>query len=148
MSTYTQILYQVVFGTKHHARTMVKPGRDHLFRYIGGILTSKNCHPHAINGVENHLHILMDLHPSVALSDLVKTIKLASSKFIKENQIFPKFKGWQRGYGAFTYSQDRKDILIRYIQNQEVHHTKKTFTDEYVNLLIEHEIEYDEKYLF
>ena len=147
MSSYTQILYQIVFGTKHHARTMVKSGRDDLFRYMAGILQGKNCYPHAINGVENHLHILLYLHPSVALSDLVKTIKLASSKFIKENQIFPKFAGWQRGYGAFTYSQDRKDILIRYIQNQEVHHAKKSFKDEYVGLLVEHDIDFDEKYL-
>jgi len=147
MSTYTQILYQIVFSTKNRERTLVAEYRKELFKYIWGILQNKKCHLYQMNGVEDHLHILTHLHPSVALADLIKDIKLASSKFIKEKTIFPDFNGWQDGYGAFTYSIDRKDILINYIKNQEEHHRVKTFREEYIELLQEHGVEFDEKYL-
>ena len=147
MSTYTQILYQIVFGTKNRAPVLASNGRKDLFRYIAGILENKKCHLYQINGVDDHLHILTHLHPSIALSDLVKDIKLASTKFIKEKGIFPDFAGWQEGYGAFTYSSDRKETLINYIKNQEEHHRTKTFREEYIALLIEQGIAYDEKYL-
>ena len=147
MSTYTQILYQIVFSTKNRERALVSEHRTALFRYISGILENKKCHLYQINGVEDHLHILTHLHPSVALADLVKDIKLASTKFIKEKRLFPVFTGWQDGYGAFTYSMDRKDVLINYIKNQEGHHKAKTFREEYIDFLIEHGISYEEKYL-
>lgn len=147
MSTYTQILYQIVFGTKHRARTLDRCGRPELFRYITGILESKKCHVYQVNGVEDHVHILVSLHPSVALSDLVKDIKLASTKLIKEKNLFANFAGWQDGYGAFTYSRDRKEILINYIRNQEEHHRQKSFRDEYVELLQEEGVTFDERYL-
>ena len=119
MSTYTQILYQIVFSTKNRERTLIAKYRKELFQYIWGILQNKKCHLYQVNGVEDHLHILTHLHPSVSLADLITDIKLASSKFIKEKNIFPNFNGWQDGYRAFTYSPDRKDILIAYIKNQE-----------------------------
>ena len=147
MSTYTQILYQIVFSTKYRERVLVAPHRKELFNYIAGILENKNCDVYQINGVEDHLHILMRLHPSVALSGLVKDIKLASSKYLKERGLFPLFNGWQVGYGAFTYSVERRKILIEYIRRQEEHHRVKTFPDEYRKLLDDHEVEYDEKYL-
>lgn len=147
MSTYTQILYQIVFSTKNREPTLVSTHRNDLFKYISGILENKKCHLYQINGVEDHLHILTHLHPSVALSSLVKDIKLASTKFIKEKGLFPAFNGWQDGYGAFTYSIDRKDILINYIKNQEDHHRLRTFREEYIELLKEHGVEYDERYL-
>ena len=147
MSTYTQILYQIVFSTKNREHTLITLHRADLFKYISGILENKKCHLYQINGVEDHLHILTHLHPSMALSDLVKDIKLASTKFIKENGLFPQFGGWQDGYGAFTYSIDRKDILINYIKNQERHHQKKSFREEYIELLNEQGVQYEEKYL-
>lgn len=147
MSTYTQILYQIIFGTKNRERTLSADRRDELFKYISGIIQNKKCHLYQINGVEDHIHILTHLHPSVALADLVKGIKLASTKFIKEKNLFINFKGWQDGYGAFTYSIDRKQILINYVLNQVEHHQKKTFREEYVELLHEQGIEFDEKYL-
>ncbi len=147
MSTYTQILYQIVFGTKHREPTLEAAGRPELFRYISGLLENKKCHVYQINGVADHLHILLALHPSVALSELVKDIKLSSTKLIKEKLLFPRFSGWQEGYGAFTYATDRKQTLINYIRNQEVHHRKKSFRDEYVELLDEHHVDFDEKYL-
>lgn len=147
MSTYTQILYQIVFGTKNRERTLTVNNRKELFKYICGILQNKKCHLYQINGVEDHLHILTHLHPSVALADLIKDIKLASSKYIKEKNLFPKFNGWQDGYGAFTYSIDRKDVLINYIKNQEERHRIKTFREEYIELLQAHGIDFEEKYL-
>ena len=147
MSTYTQILYQIVFGTKNREKTLIAPNRHELFKYIWGILKKKNCHLYRINGVEDHLHIVTHLHPSVSLASLIKDIKLASSDFIKSNNIFQKFGGWQDGYGAFTYSIKEKDRLIEYVKNQEEHHKTETFRAEYVKLLNEHGIEFDEKYL-
>ena len=147
MSTYTQIIYQIVFGTKHHERTLIKDNREKLFKYISGILVNKKCHLYRINGVEDHLHIVTHLHPSVSLSSLVKDIKIASSENIKQNNLFPKFGGWQEGYGAFTYSIKEKDRLIEYVKDQEEHHKIKTFREEYIELLNENGIEFDEKYL-
>ena len=126
---------------------MNKENRDELYAYIVGVLENKKCHPFRINGIEDHIHILTDIHPSVSLSDLVKDIKISSSKFIKEKNLFPGFISWQEGYGAFTYSIREKEILINYIKNQEEHHRKKTFREEYIELLNEYEISYEEKYL-
>ena len=114
MSTYTQILYQIVFRTKNSEPTLVEPDRENLYRYMGGILKNKKCHLYRIGGVENHIHIITHIHPSVALASLVKDLKLASSDYIK---------------------------------NQKRHHKKETFRNEYINLLKEHQIEFDEKYL-
>ena len=127
MSTYTQILYQIVFSTKNREQTLTKPNREDLYKYIGGILNNKHCHLYRINGVEDHLHIVTHLHPSVALAALIKDIKLASSDYIKKDDIFKKFNGWQDGYGAFTYSIKEKNRLIEYVINQEEHHKTKTF---------------------
>jgi REP element-mobilizing transposase RayT len=148
MSTYTQILYHIVFSTKNRERTLNKANREQLFKYIWGILKNKQCHLYQINGVEDHLHILTHIHPSLSLSGLVKDIKLASGGFIKEQGLFSGFNGWQDGYGAFTYSYTQKDILINYIKNQEEHHKKLSFEEEYIQLLKEHNIEFEEKYLF
>ena len=147
MSTYTQILYQIVFGTKYREKVLLKDGRDELFKYITGLIKNKNCHLYIINGVEDHIHIVTHLHPTVSLSSLVKDIKLASSIYIKEKNLFKDFINWQEGYGAFTYSIKEKDRLIEYVKNQVEHHRKKSFREEYVKLLDEHGIEFDEKYL-
>jgi len=147
MSTYTQIIYHIIFGTKYHQQILHKANRQKLFQYITGILQNKNCHLYQINGIENHIHILFHLHPTIALSDIVKDIKLASSKFIKENNLFTDFIGWQNGYGAFTYSISAKQTLIAYIQNQEEHHKVRNFKEEFIQLLKDNGIDFDEKYL-
>src|SRR5699024_5865330 len=131
MSTYTQILYQIVFSTKNRSRTLDKTNREWLFKDIWGIIKNKNCHLYRINGVEDHLHIVTHLHPTISLASFVKDIKLGSTAFIKENNLFPKFNGWQNGYGAFTYSIKEKERLIEYVKNQEEHHRKQTFREEY-----------------
>jgi len=97
--------------------------------------------------MEDHLHIVTHLHPTVALSDLIKDIKVASSLKIKEAGWFKHFRSWQEGYGGFTYSIKEKDRLIEYVKNQEEHHKKISFLDEFIDLLHEYEIEFDEKYL-
>ena len=148
MSTYTQILYHIVYSTKYQKATLISPNRPDLFRYIAGLLKHKQCHLYRINGVENHLHIVTHLHPAVSLASLVKDIKLASSEYIKEQALFPHFGGWQKGYGAFTYSIAEKDRLIHYVKDQEAHHARVTFREEYIALLTEHAIAFDEKYLF
>ena len=148
MGSYTQIIYQIVFSTYSRQRTLSVEGQDSLYKYISGVLKNKNCHLYQINGIEDHVHIVTHIHPSQSLASLVKDIKLASSKWIKENQVFKNFNGWQEGYGAFTYSIKEKDRLIEYVKNQKDHHKKVVFKEEYIELLKEHGIDYDEKYLF
>ncbi len=147
MSTYSQILYHIVFSTRNREKTLVKGNRKKLYKDIWGILKNKNCHLYRINGIEDHLHIITHLNPMISLSSLIKDIKLGSSTFIKENHLFPNFTGWQDGYGAFTYSIKEKDKLIEYVKNQEEHHREINFKDEYINLLNEQEIKFDQKYL-
>jgi len=148
MSTYTQILYQIVFSTKNQENTMIESGQEKLYKYIWGILKNKKCHLYRIGGVEDHLHIITHIHPTAAIAYLVKDMKLAASSFIKSQNIFPNFNGWQDGYGGFTYAISAKDNLIEYVKNQKDHHKKVSFRDEYISLLKEHGIEFDEKYLF
>jgi len=147
MSNYTQILYQIVFSTKNREHTLSKINRDELYKYIWGVLKNKNCHLYRIGGITDHIHIVTSLHPAISLSNLIKDIKLASSKHIKTFQLFSKFDGWQVGYGSFTYSFKDKDRLIEYVKNQEEHHATISFIDELKELLKEHGIEYDERYL-
>jgi REP element-mobilizing transposase RayT len=147
MGTYRQIFYQVVFGTKYRKPTIPIAHDEELYRYIGGIIKNKKCKLYRINGVEDHLHILSDLHPTVCLGDYVKDIKVASSLWMKESGKFPFFEGWQEGYGAFTYSEREKDMIINYIINQKEHHKTENFYDEFRRLLLENKIEFDEKYL-
>ena len=147
MSTYTQIIYQIVFSTKNRERTLSKNNRELLFKYISGLLNNKKCHLYVIGGVEDHIHILTHIHPCVSLSALVKDIKISTCGYIKEARLFQKFNGWQEGYGAFTYSIKEKQIIIDYILNQEQHHSKKSFKNEYFDLLTENDVLFEEKYL-
>jgi len=130
MSTYTQILYQIIFSTKERKNVLLENNREQLFKYIWGILKKKNCHLYRINGVEDHIHIFTYLHPSISLANLITDIKLASSDMIKNTKIFPGFSKWQIGYGAFTYSIKEKDKVIKYVKNQVENHKTETFIDE------------------
>lgn len=147
MGTYKQILYQIVFGTKNRKSTIDSRYEIELFQYIHGIIKNKGGKLYRINGMEDHIHILSDLHPTICLSDYIKDIKVASNVWMKESGKFPAFEGWQDGYGAFTYSIREKDLLINYIKNQKEHHRSESFYDEFKRLLIENGIEFDEKYL-
>lgn len=147
MSTYTQSLIQIVFSTKYREKTLTKPNREELFRYIWGVLKNNDCHLYRIGGINDHIHIATHIHPAVSVAELVKDIKLASSDYIKKQNLFPDFSGWQSGYGWFTYSFRDKDQLIEYVKNQEKHHEAKDYITELIELLKEHEVEFDEKYL-
>jgi putative transposase len=146
MSSYRQIYYQIVFGTKHRKPTLTQKHDVQLYKYISGIIKNKKCKLYCINGVEDHIHILCDIHPCVRLSELVKDIKVASSIWLKETGLFPDFEGWQEGYGAFTYSIRERNKIIGYINKQKQHHAREVFYDEYKRLLIENGVDFDEQY--
>ncbi|NDW13192.1 IS200/IS605 family transposase [Bacteroides sp. 214] len=147
MATYRQILYHIVFRTKNSERTLSQENISHLYKYIWGIISNKGCTLLRINGMEDHIHILSDLHPTVALSDYVKEIKTASSIWLKESGEFPHFKGWGTGYCALTYAFRDKDIITQYIKNQQEHHQRETFQDELKRILVEERVEFDEHFL-
>ncbi len=146
MSSYRQHLYHIVFRTKDSLSTIRQNHSNELYSYITGIIRQKNSHLYRINGVENHLHILTDMNPSIAPIDFVKDIKVSSSIWIKKNNLFPAFNGWAVGYGSFTCSYKDIDRLIEYIMNQQEHHQKISFEDEYRKLLLEYGIKPDEKF--
>jgi len=146
MSTYTQILYHLVFATKDRRPALSDARREELFRYMTGVIKNNQCRPIWINGVKDHVHLLMSVHPTVALAELVKDVKVASSVWIKENAVFPNFLNWQEGYGAFTHSLRDQPDLITYLKGQEEHHRRVTFEEEYRKLLLDAGIAFDERY--
>ncbi len=148
MSTYTQILYQIVFGSKDYTDFLNKENQGALFGYIVGMLNKRQCHSYQVGGYGNHVHILTHLSTSVTLADLVREIKKASHEMmLREKRSFNMFPGWQVGYGGFTYHISMKPVLIKYILNQEEHHLKITFKEEMINLLNENLIPFKEEYL-
>jgi REP element-mobilizing transposase RayT len=146
MSSYRQILYHIVFRTKNGEKTLSQEHIKDLYAYIMGIIKNKNCFLYRINGMEEHIHLLSDLHPSIALADYVRDIKTASSLWLKEQDNFPIFEGWADGYAALTYTWRDKEMIVNYIKNQQEHHKKVSFMDEYRRLLEEHGIVIDDKY--
>jgi len=146
MSSYRQLLYHLVFRTKDSLPTINQDHSDQLYAYITGIIKNMSSHLYRINGVENHLHILTDLHPSIALADFMKEIKASSSFWMKRTGNFPLFNGWSEGYGSFTCSYKDKGRLIDYVKYQQEHHRKLTFEEEYRSLLKEAGLEIDERY--
>jgi REP element-mobilizing transposase RayT len=146
MSGYRRILYHLVFRTKDSQRTLVVEHSKELFTYFLGILRTKDCFLYRINGMEDHMHILCDLHPTIALADLMRDIKTASSQWLKESGKFHEFSGWADGYAAFTYAWKDKEITINYIKNQQEHHKIESFEDELKRLLKENGIEFKENY--
>ena len=148
MSAYRQILYHIVFRTKRSERTINPEHRTDLHQYIWGIIKNKNCVLFRINSMEEHIHILSDLHPSVALADYILDIKISSAKWMKQSGFFPHFKGWGIKYCALTYSYHERDTLINYIKNQQEHHKKERFQDEIGRLFKEQGIDLDEKWFW
>jgi putative transposase len=146
--TYTQIYIQAVFAVKGRENLISNSWKNELYKYVAGIIKGKGQKPIIINGMPDHTHVFMGLQPSVALSDVVRDIKNNSTNFINENRFVNGKFSWQAGYGAFSYSRSQIDRVHDYILNQEKHHTRKTFKDEYLTMLKKFEIQYDEKYLF
>jgi len=146
MSSYRQLLYHIVFRTHGSQPTIKQEHVSQLYAYVTGIIKNKDSHLYRINGVENHIHILTDLHPSIALADFMREIKASTSMWMKNSGHFPSFKGWAEGYGSFTCSYMDLGNLIEYVKKQQEHHSKKSFEDEYRLLLMESGIKFDEKY--
>jgi len=128
--------------------TLHPDGQEALYAYIAGLLKNKKCRPFAINGTEDHLHIVSSLHPSLHVSGLIKDIKLSTCDYLSRSGILPDFEGWQAGYGSFTYAKSALQNLTRYVNGQKEHHRISTFRDEFMDLLREHGIDFDERYLF
>ena len=144
--SYTDFLYHIVFGTKDHVPFIAGSFENELYRYLGGIVKNHGGETIEINGMPDHVHLLVRLGPVGSISDLMRELKSSSSRWARrEHQ--PKF-GWQRRYGAFTVSRSASNSVREYIRRQKEHHRVKTFEDEYKDLLRTHNIEFDERYLW
>jgi putative transposase len=147
-NTYSQIYIQIVFAVNGRENLISKNNREELHKYITGIVQNRDQKMLSIFCMPDHIHLLVSIKPSIAISDLVRDVKSGSSKFINEqNWINGKFN-WQEGFGAFSYSKSQIDSVIQYILNQEEHHKKTTFKEEYFDFMKKFEIDYEEKYLF
>ena len=147
-NTYSQITLHIVFAVKGRENLLRKNYRVELYKYITGIVKNKGQKLLSINGMSDHVHILCSIEPKVSISDLVRDIKNNSSKFINEKQWMPGKFMWQEGFGVFSYSRSQRTNVISYIENQELHHKKKTFREEYLDMLSKFEVDYDAKYIF
>lgn len=147
-NTYSQIYIQVVFAVQGRQNLLQKEWRAEVFKYMAGIIKNKGQKPIIINGVEDHVHAFVGLKPAMSLSDLVRDVKNNSTNFINDNHWIKGKFSWQEGYGAFSYGHSQIESVYNYILNQEIHHAKQSFKDEYVDFLKKFEIEHDEKYLF
>ena len=147
-NTYHQIYLQTVFAVKYRNAVIKSSWKSELCGVIGNLVNEMGCKTLIVNGVEDHIHAFVGLKPVVSISDLLKNIKAKSSKYINDHSLTKSRFEWQEGYGVFSYAQSQVDSVYKYIQNQETHHKKETLRGEYVKLLNEFKIEYDEQYLF
>ena len=141
--TFSQIYIQVVFAVKGRENLIQKAWKDDLHKYLAGIVKEKGHKSIIVNGMPDHIHSFIGLKPFMALSDLVRDMKNNSSNFINDRNLVRGKFSWQEGYGAFSYSKSDVNNIFKYILNQEQHHQKKTFREEYIKLLEEFEIEYN-----
>ena len=147
-NTYSQVYIHIVFTVKGRQNLIRPEIREELHKYITGIITNRDQKLLSIFCMPDHTHLLIGLKPSISISDLVRDIKAGSSKFINDTKLIKGKFSWQEGFGVFSYSRSQIDIVIKYILNQEQHHTNKTFKEEYLEFLKKFAVEYDEKYLF
>lgn len=147
-NTNTQIHIQAVFSVQNWECVIQKHWKDELYKYITGIVQNNKHKLLAINGMPDHIHLLFGFRPTQSLADLMQDIKGGSSKWINEKGFIKSRFSWQEGYGAFSYSKSELPNVLNYIDNQQIRHRKKTFTEEYLEMLKEFEIDYDERYVF
>lgn len=145
---FTQLYTHLIFAVKYRERLLIKEIRAEVSSYISGIITNRKHKSIIINGMPDHIHLLIGLNPNDNISDFVGCIKRDSSTFINQKNWYMGKFHWQYGYGAFSYGRSQLDTIYKYIANQEIHHKRRTFRQEYTELLKKFEIEYDEKYLF
>jgi len=147
-NTYSQMYDQIVFAVQGRENIIPQKNKEELHKYITGIIKNRNQKLLAVNCMPNHTHIFIGFKPNICISDLVRDIKTATSLFIKEKRWVKGMFYWQEGFGSFTYSHSQLTDVINYIKNQEEHHKKKSFKEEYLELLKKFDIEYNEQYLF
>jgi putative transposase len=147
-NTYTQLNIHAVFSVMGRENLLSEKMRMELFPYISGILKNTGNFPLAINGYKDHVHLFFELLPISQISDVLNKVKSNSSKWINDNRFFPGKFSWQEGYGAFSYSRSQRHNVIQYIMNQEEHHRKTTFREEYLELLKSFEVDFDLRYVF
>jgi REP element-mobilizing transposase RayT len=147
-NTYTQIYVHVIFAVEGRQNLIAPEHNDELQKYITGIVSGQKQKLIAINNLPDHVHLLVGLKPGVVLSDLVRDIKANSSRFINEKRWVAGRFGWQEGFGAFSYARSQLDTVIRYVHDQQKHHAKKSFREEYIELLEKFGVAYDERYIF
>ena len=146
--TFSQIYIQTVFAVKGRANLINDSFKFELNKYISGIITNKGHKAIIVNGMPDHIHAFIGLKPAMSISDLMRDVKSNSTNFINESKFIKTKFQWQEGFGAFSYSKSHIDKVYKYILNQEAHHRKKSFKEEYIEFLKAFEVEYDEKYLF
>ncbi len=146
-NTYHQMYIQVVFAVKYREAVLDKEWRNDVFGVIGNLINETGCKTIIVNGVDDHVHCLLGL-PTVSVSELMKTVKAKSSKFINDSNFLLNRFEWQEGYGAFSYSQSQIANVYNYVANQEKHHAKETFKEEYVKFLDKFNVPYDQRYIF
>ena len=147
-NAYTQLYVQAVFPVKYRASLILPEIKDEFFGVIGQEINKTKCKTLIVNGVEDHVHLLFGLNPVCAIADVLKLVKGNSSKWMNDSRFHKTEFHWQSGYGAFSYSKMEIDGLYNYILNQEAHHKKQSFQDEYIEMLKMHGVDYDERYLF
>lgn len=147
-NTFSVCYYHLVFSTKNREMTIKEKWRDQVWKYLGGVSNNSGILPICIGGTMNHVHLLLSIPPRLAVSNAVLLLKSNSSKWIHEEISDAKFFQWQEGYGVFTIGQSQVDETIKYIENQETHHRKVTFEEEYKLFLEVHDIQVDERYIF
>lgn len=146
--TYSKICIQVVFAVKGRENFLKARFRQEIFKYMAGIIKAKGQKSIIVNGVSDHVHLFIGLKPSIAISDLIRDVKNNTSNFINDKKFLPGKFSWQVGFGVFSYSQSQIERVYNYILNQEMHHKKKSFKEEYMELLEKFQIDYKEEYLF
>ena len=147
-NTFSQIYIQTVFAVSER-QSLIRPEfKEQLYKYITGIVRNHGQKLIAINGMADHVHVLIGLKPAMALADLVREMKADSTNFINQRKLVHGRFNWQEGYGAFSYGHSQLDRIIHYIQGQERHHQKQSFKNEYMALLRKFDIAFDDKYVF
>lgn len=145
--SYSNLLYHIIFRPYGGESVLTDEHSDSLYSYIQGFIVNKKCKLYAIGGMPNHIHILLDIHPTIAVSDFVRVLKTSVGNYIKDHvEQYPKFNGWARSYAVFTYSKKEFDVVKNYILRQKEHHKKITFADELRAFLRAEGVEFDEKY--
>jgi putative transposase len=147
-NTYTKMYIHVVFAVEGRQNLIRKQHKEEIHKYITGIIRNKGQKVIAINSMPDHIHILIGVKPNIAPSDLIRDVKANSSKFINEKNLVMGRFNWQEGFGGFSYSHSQLDTVANYIKNQEKHHSRESFKDEYLEMLRKFDVEYDTRYLF